>query len=248
VGVDEEMNLWQPTAADKMANFIKDFLPVNEIIFNGSIVEPNTLDMFSDVDMKILLSDNTSLNIANFIQALPEQFFPVFGYEIHNHNEHDVLRLCFENGWRFDFTFIYPQPRESQATDSHFFYKLDSVTNQFWFLAVSVLIRLGRNDFLIAAHLALELCQLNIVIQMLIRDEEKKTNIHRYGDGEDVPVLHSLLPNERNDFSQETKSEILNVLFASAKQMDKILLAAFPKYKERSEKLIAMRHQLNGQL
>jgi len=239
------MNLWQPVAAVKMANFIKDILPVNEIIFDGSVVDPNSLDVFSDVDMKILLAYNDSLNIKSFIQELPKQFYPVFGYEIHNYNEHDVLRLCFENGWCFDFTFVYPQPRESQTADSYFFNKVDSVINQFWFLSVGVLTKLGRNDFLIASHLALELCQLIIVIQMLIRDDEKKTNIHRFGDGEDVPVLRSLVSNERDSFSMETKNEILNILFNASKGMDKIASTVFPEYIERSEKLIDLQRQYN---
>jgi len=41
------MNLWQTTAADKMSNFINDFMPTSEVCFVGSFLEPtfDTIDI-----------------------------------------------------------------------------------------------------------------------------------------------------------------------------------------------------------
>jgi uncharacterized MAPEG superfamily protein len=76
---------------------------------------------------------------------------------------------------------------------------------------------------LIAAHLAFEMCQLIIVIQMLQRDDAKGTNIHRFGDGERVPVLRLSKISNRLNLACETANEILTMLFSAAALMDKML-------------------------
>ena len=60
---------------------------------------------YSDADIKISLSENISLSMKNLIKTLSERFYKVFGFEVHNHDNSDVLSVCFENGWRFDLTF-----------------------------------------------------------------------------------------------------------------------------------------------
>ncbi|MCL2355983.1 MAG: hypothetical protein FWC70_02330 [Defluviitaleaceae bacterium] len=81
-----------------------------------------------------------------------------------------------------------------------------------------VLVKIGRKDNLIAAHLALEMCQLIIVIQMLARDEEKGTNIHRYGNSEAVPILYSFA-----SFGPgcDTVDKILAILFSATAETDR---------------------------
>ncbi|MCL2420527.1 MAG: hypothetical protein FWD03_01600 [Defluviitaleaceae bacterium] len=209
------MNLWQTTAADKMAAFITDFFPASKVNFAGSMLDSSSLDVFSDVDMKISLSDNIAVNMEQLIKALSEQFHGVFGYQVCTGDGDDLLRICFDNGWRFDLTFIYPLPPARQTADASFTNKINETVHLFWFLSSLILAKLGRKDFLIAAHLALELCQLSIVVQMLIRDEEMKTNIHRFGNEEDVPILHSLICDQ-----DDTEHQILHMLFHAAGQMD----------------------------
>ena len=139
------------------------------------------------------MHDNSPFGLKKLIKILSKQFGMVFGYEIHNNTNNDVLRVCFESGYRFDLTIIYPAYKESQIGNISFINKADSIIKKFWFMAFMVLVKLGRKDYLVAAHLVLELCQLNIVIQMLIRDNIKNTDIHRFGNAEDVPILHSLI-------------------------------------------------------
>jgi len=140
--------------------------------------------------------------------------------------------VCFENGWRFDLSFHYPSSKILQIKDSSFLEKINSIVNQFWFMAVMVLVKLGRKDYLIAAHLVLELCQLIVVIQMMERDNAKGTNMHRFGDGEDVPVLQALFQSDGS-----TEDIILAILFEAAKHMDEIAATVDRGYTKRTNKL-----------
>jgi len=63
------MSLWQAIAAEKVSNFIQDYLPMSEVSFVGSLLAPNTLDVFSDVDMKVSLSENAPVNMKNLLAA-----------------------------------------------------------------------------------------------------------------------------------------------------------------------------------
>jgi hypothetical protein len=239
------MKLWQTTAAEKMSNFIQELLPMSEVSFVGSLLDPDTMDIFSDADMKVSLPKNALVNMKSFISAVSEKISGVLGYEIYNNYDNDVLRMCLDNGWRYDLTFTYPEPQKRNGVDLSFLDKAEDTANSFWFASSMALVKLGRNDYLIAAHLALELCQLVIVMQMLARDDEKKTNIHRFGDGEDVPVLHSLLLlRSRDDFSQNSKDEILDIIFHASEHMEKIS-ASIVKEPCRTDKLKKLRYQFN---
>ena len=239
------MNLWHAEAAKKMTDFIKAYFPESETDIVGSLLAPGTLDICSDVDMKISLSGNTPVNMKELTEALSGHFCPIFGCEVHHNPCSDVLRVCFANGWRFDLSFLYPQAQAAPEAAVSFLDRAESTVHGFWFLASMVLVKLGRNDFLIAAHLALELCQLHIVLQMLMRDAEKGTGIHRFGDGEDVPVLRSLMSRGGCcDVPQNSKDAILDILFRVAEQMDASSAAVLPGYVARSETLDALCRQM----
>ena len=235
------MSLWHVTAAAKMTDFMKSYFPAAEVSFTGSFLNPETLDIYSDVDMKVSPVGGGRVNLKAFVGAMSVRVYGVFGYETHINADSDVLRVCFDNGWRFDITLEYgtPQARESGGALAD---NIDSVINQFWFLSSMVLVKLGRGDYLIAAHLALELCRLVIVIQMLVRDGETKTDIHRFGGFEEVPALKALATwGERRDNSQNTGEDILNILFLAAECMDMTAAANRPDYTARTGKLRLMR-------
>ena len=213
-------------AAEEMKAFIGSYTNTDRIDLKGSILNQDFLDAYSDVDMEIYLNDSSTVDMKGLIKALNQQFGTVFGYEIHSHESQDVLRICLANMLRFDLTFVYPGAKKPCPTNSAAPDAIDSVVNQFWFMSAMVLAKLGRRDYLIAAHLALELCQLIIVVQMLHRDAEKGTNVHRFGDGEDVPVLRSLvrLGNDNAPVEGSTRDDILSALFNAAECMDKMCL------------------------
>jgi len=212
---------WQVKAADEMVDFIKSIMQIENYIFKGSITDKNLLDIYSDVDICFKLSDATGIEERKLITALSEHFFNIIGYELHSGNEEDTLRVCFENGWRFDLTFQYPKSKESKQEDYSPDNSIESIINQFWYMSSMVLVKLGRKDFLVASHLVLELYQLIIVVQMILRDKTKGTDIHRFGDSEDVPILHTL--KQMNE--DTTEKEIIYLLFKAAEHMDKISIS-----------------------
>jgi len=207
-----------------MSNLLTGLLKIDKIEIGGSLNSPATLDKYSDVDMEIFLSDNTPIDIEAVLAAASKQFAPVFGYEVISHSRKDAIRVCLENGMRFDLIFRYNCDKIPQAEDATLSGKVNAIANQFWFYAAMILVKLGRKDNLIAAHLTLEMCQLIIVIQMLVRDSSKGTNIHRFGDGERVPILHHLPYATKSPLLDcATANEILALLFLAASQMDEAL-------------------------
>ncbi|MCL1807859.1 MAG: hypothetical protein FWG31_09180 [Oscillospiraceae bacterium] len=232
------MELWQVKAADEMAGFMRGFLPVEEIDFYGSMLDRGSLDIFSDIDMEVHLQTNSDFNMKYVIRILSEHS-DVFGYETHIKDESELLRICFENGWRFDISFMVK--RQGQLPIHVFADEIDRVVNQFWFMASGVLVKIGRGDFLIASHLVLELCQLIITVQMLIRDREKNTNIHRFGDREDVPILSSLFKLKYVYGLPGTMAkDIVSLLYAAAEHMDAIAETVCDGYARKLKTLKAI--------
>lgn len=232
--------IWQFEASREMIEFIKETLDVERVDLTGSMQNHALLDALSDVDMDVVFNDSAVFDIKAFISALHVKF-GVFGYETFDYSDDKkyLLRVCLDNGWRFDMTFINAEVPGKAQTGDHFIDSLDSTINRFWFISTMVLVKLGRFDNLIASHLALELCQLIIVVRMLIRDNAKGTNIHRFGDKEDVPLLHALRNLKDNgDFSaKDTKNEILSILYTAAQNMDNMPELRDFGYERRSEKL-----------
>jgi len=196
------MNLWQFPALERMTAVLRGALDPLGIEPKGSLLRPDTVDIFSDVDLLVSLE---ILDMDTVIPAL-SAVGPVFGYEVHPGDGCDVLRICFENGWRFDITFNYRIKKP--FTDEN------KLIHEFWFIAVTALMKLGRGDYLLAAHLALELWQSVIVMQMLERDERKGTNIHRFGDREAVWLPSFVPPGD------DIEDEIVRLVFQAAERMD----------------------------
>jgi hypothetical protein len=141
---------------------------------------------------------------------------------------------------RFDLTLIYSEKKPTvNAKADSFREKVNRTVNQFWFIAFMVLVKHGRGDYLIAAHLSLELCQLIVVLQMLARDNAKNTEIHRFGDKEDIPVLHGLLELKSicGLSKKDSGDEIIGILFYAAEQMDNMLKHWITDTKYNSGKL-----------
>jgi len=248
------MQLWQNEAKKEMVAVLEHIINIDRIDLTGSMLDENLLDIYSDVDLEIYLTDNIPLDFTELLDVLTDQVNPVFGYELFNYDTKDVLRLCFENGWRFDLSFIYPAVKKSQLDDSShkddgshcdensqrddnsnrdeysnrdensnrdessYKDKTDIVIYRFWFYCIMILIKLGRKDNLVAAHLTLELYRLIIVLQMLQRDNEYTADIHRFGGNEDVPVI-SLLTRLKESNCKEI---IIELLYGAAEYMDEV--------------------------
>ena len=243
------MDIWQIKAVEKMTAFITDLYNVKEIELCGSMLNKSLLDIFSDVDMNIFLQGDSDFDKNEFICKLTGKF-KVFGYEIHVLDNMHVFRICLENGWRFDLSFYHSKPIHTEdriPADTFFKDKIDSIINSFWFHSFMILVKLGRGDYLVASHLTLELCQIDIVIQMLVRDNQSGTNIHRFGEKEDIPILDSLfrLDNTGNFSHENTATKIKHVLFLAAEHMDNTSESLNLGYSPQSNKLKALQHKFN---
>ena len=234
------MDIWQIIAADEMGLFLRSSLPIEKISLKGSILDQNSLDVFSDVDFEVYLQHGSGFDMNSVISILSKHF-SIFGYETHNNADNDLLRICLENGWRFDISFFYTKNKGSLLEETSFIGKINKIINQFWFMSSMVLVKLGRGDYLISSHLALELCQLVIVVQMLIRDDNKKTTAHRFGDKEYIPIFTQLLNSDNNN---DIPKGILNVLYLAAGHMDKVSVRLNLGYPSRS----AVLHNIQNRL
>ncbi|MCL2819683.1 MAG: hypothetical protein FWD38_02470 [Oscillospiraceae bacterium] len=234
------MKLWQIKAADEMVTLISSHVGIVKYEFKGSLLDHNMLDEYSDVDISFYPTESAAPDSAGLFNAMSERFGKIFGYEVHNNPDNDVYRVCFETGWRFDLSFIYSNenvcPHEKVLPAC----LIESTVNQFWYISSMTLIKLGRKDNLVAAHLALELCQLVLVVEMQIRDKKMNTNQHRYGYNEDVPVIHALAKLKRSS----SENEILDILFLAAENMDTLSMSIL-NTPGRVKFLKEMQHKLN---
>jgi len=233
--------LWQINAAKKMKELLSNIINSEEITLGGSVLNPTELDLYSDVDMKITLSDNTPINITNVLEAIADEFAPVFGYEVISHSRKDAIRLCLDNGMRFDLVFRYPHDKTMLSADTSNSNRIDGLVNQFHFFAAMALVKLGRKDNLIAAHLALEMQQILIGIQMIIRDDNKGTNIHRFGGAEEIPFL--VTPKRVSapvNLNCDTANAVLAILISAVDEMDNALKKHRFEHSMKSDVLAAM--------
>jgi hypothetical protein len=187
-------------------------------------------DAYSDVDieMKIKLNESeyndTSPIYADCLGRLG------FGDDIlgvsHYCTEErvEVIRLCKTNGMRFDLIITAECsedfPLLPHTTISEDFRRI----NNFWFVAIQALGKLMRKDYLIASHLAHMLIQEGLVLQMIIRDNEKNTNFHRFGYEEELEYL-TILNQENISFANtpdDNFNYIARLLYSAVKSYDNL--------------------------
>lgn len=58
---------------------------------------------------------------------------------------------------------------------------LERLNGSFWYKATLAIARIARNDLLVGGHLALDLARDCLVLQMVLRDRQEGTTIHRLG-------------------------------------------------------------------
>lgn len=85
-----------------------------------------------------------------------------------------------------------PDPAAAPAplalmTDSDRRERVEAISAGFWFKVTLAIPKVARNDLLVAAHLAFDLVRDCLELQMMLRDKEMGTNIHRRGGwGNDI--------------------------------------------------------------
>lgn len=172
-----------------------------EVIWNA--LEASYHDRFSDVDIHVYVN----LHPENCRETLIYHQHPqrlglnrdhYLGLMMGGLHDTPVLRLVMKNGMRYDLAFHitedlsapilqFPQEEDIVKQDGRFWPDWDlKKADAFWFMQIQALGKLYRGDYLIADHIANMQINETLVAQMVMRDDQYGTNIHRYGHGEEL--------------------------------------------------------------
>ena len=103
------------------------------------------------------------------------------------------------------------------------------IVDQFWFKAAAALGRVARNDLLVGLHLGLDLVRDCLLLQMLLRDRELGTNIHREG-GWGNEIAQELCTGA----GEYSAREIVAVIANACDVFDRLALELCPGYTHRA--------------
>jgi hypothetical protein len=218
--------LWHKEAMGEISARLSSMPGIVSFAWKGSCLEPESMDSFSDLDLDITLSG--PVHDAKSWMSRLFGGIAVFAYEQLGGADKTVLRICLENGWRLDLTCrpgFQNNPPDEPGT-------LAWLSNHFWFTAIMASVKLGRRDNLIAAHLALDLYRDILVLLMLERDRRSGTNIHRFGEDEDISFLLGMLPRESDT---ATGRELISRLIDGAvKTFSAEIRSIYPKEPDKA--------------
>ncbi len=217
-------------------------------------------DKFSDVDFNLWVK----LSREDFEEQTPiyKRYFPrlglkdkIFGVVFQERMKGETckegLRICLKSGFRMDVTcftrydervLTLPQSdlREhivlKQEKDFWEDWDLDKI-NEFWFISIQALGKLMRKDYLIADHLAYMLLMEGIVVQMVMRDNQYGTNVHRYGYGEELAYLNVDMKGAEVFKTKNDKvyNAIVEHLYAAVVSYDQLVQKVNPLYMSRKD-------------
>jgi hypothetical protein len=149
-------------------------------------------------------------------------------------------RVSFWNGSRLLFSRspraeavlarTFPRPQPALMTAERF----QAMANGFWFKGMLALVKVMRDDRLIALHLALEMLQECCVLGMLLRDRAEGTDHHRHGGaGNEVAALleAARLPH--------TTAGLLDTLEQAALAFDQLAARWSDEYRAQREPLLS---------
>ena len=106
--------------------------------------------------------------------------------------------------------------------------EIERRVDTFWFKAAQAVVKVVRNDLLIGLHLALDLARDSLVLQMIRRDQKKRTTVHRTGGwGNEIVARFSRAGEQASDV------EILNFIRLSCEIFDDVALELWPSYEQR---------------
>ena len=200
-------------------------------------------DLYSDIDLsvKVRLPKDGSVTPEQYNKridrfgvnedtALGWMFVP----------ENSVYRIIFHNGMRYDLIFEFEYADDVSINTEDFAaskeensdWPADNI-NRFWFIQIQALGKLYRKDHLISAHLANVNCNETLVMQMILRDQQYRTNHHRYGYSEELEYVKDLgkVPFKTDDL---VFNRIADHLYAAALTYDRMVKFFYPKHRDRS--------------
>lgn len=141
--------------------------------------------------------------------------------ETYTDQEINMIDFKFLKGLK-DHT-IFEQKIETRNTDDQ----------RFWFLIFLSAKKFMRNDNLIGTHLLLDNLKLLLEAEMMERDRLKKTNIHRFGEEENIDELLAL-----SQLKLDGKNKIINYLNAVGEKYDQVMLKKVKDYELKTPYLL----------
>jgi hypothetical protein len=118
-----------------------------------------------------------------------------------------------------------PEPAEYQFPPRK---EIEAVVDAFWLKAAVATTKVVRDDLLIGLHLALDLARDCLVLQMMRRDREKGTAIHRTGGWGNEWVGRLSWDGEA-----EPAEGILDLIVSSCRLFDELAADLLPGYSQR---------------
>lgn len=206
----EHKPTWQARAVEQLSQLFDKEPDAKAFVLTGSLASQEAQeDVWSDVDAKIVLADH----VLDRYYLSTDWLFPfgrVIGVERHDHERTKTLRLCLEGFQRFDLTFIAASALQHPSLwDDNPFYPAHVVV-------------------LIASHLSLDLARDSLALQMIRRDQEKRTRIHRIGGwGNEVVTRFSW------DSKEGASQGILSLIRSSCENFDELASNLLPGYDRR---------------
>jgi hypothetical protein len=122
-------------------------------------------------------------------------------------------------------------PTSSFADESKI--RLQRMEEVFWFKAAFAVAKAARNDLLVALHLALDLQRDCLVLQMLLRDRQLRTNIHRTG-GWGNEIVAQILAEGQGDSARG----ILNIVERCCACFDDLAAKVSPSHRPQSHLMV----------
>lgn len=200
-------------------------------------------DVLSDVDICVVVRKNPKESISEekYMHRLDR-----FGFGAENClgrcfvPENKMARIITREGMRYDFGFSFQpdehaplwQMEQGDEPEENRHWPLWK-EEAFWFVQVQALAKLYRRDYLIADHLAHVNLNETLVQQMVLRDMQKGTCHHRYGDGE-AAVYEKYLSRYPEPKGDERFCAIARKLYAAAMAYDELIQIFYPQAQQRS--------------
>ena len=184
---------------------------IQAILLYGSQQHPQAVDMWSDYDVCIVMNPSARIDESPFIQAVHD-IGTVVGSEVYRRRHSVLYRTAMEfqssiylldatvsayQEWNNTvnrdqqtilFGHIEPSSTPNTPPVTHTVFRPDETAiGPTWFKYMDTVKKFCRQDNLIGMHLLLDLIREYLVLEMVERDQRKRTNIHRYGDHERLP-------------------------------------------------------------
>lgn len=228
---------------------------IRAMVLRGSQQTGDEVDLWSDIDLEVILELEMKVDETQFIKAHDKIGF-VVGSESYSKKDEFFYRtaIAFESSihlldatvYSYDqwvsveafspksSTIVYGQIEIGKigkeiAVDYSFDPYNDRI-HQTWFLYIGTIKKFARNDNLIGMHLLLDLIREYLVVEMIERDIRQNTHIHRFGYGERLPDSIKLSQIDESD-----KVKIFEYIDRLAYEYDKKLSENLKDYISRYE-------------